>query len=102
MRNDAHFLVEGAHRRGVVYNGNEAKPKGMHTEIPGQGEEKRLHMNIRKNLPGKMRPDPDLVLGIGFPSSGTCFVPINFPGDLDSWLNLAMICLAHFAWGCGW
>lgn len=48
MRNDADFLVEGAHRRGVVYNGNEAKPKGMHTEIPGQGEEKRLHVNIKQ------------------------------------------------------
>ena len=42
MRNDAHFLVEGAHRRGVGYNGNKAKPKGRHAEIPGQGGEKRL------------------------------------------------------------
>lgn len=102
MRSDAHFLVEGAHRRGVVYNDNEAKSKGMHTEIPGQGEEKRLHVNIKKNLPGKMRPDPALVLGIDFPAPGTRLIPINLPGDLDSWLNLATICLAHFARGSGW
>lgn len=50
MRNDAHFLVEGAHRRGVGYNGNKVKPKARHAEIPRQGGEKRLHVNIKKKI----------------------------------------------------
>ena len=53
-------------------------------------------------LPGIMRPDPNLVLGIDFPDPGTCLIPINLPGDLDSWLNVATICPVHFAWGWGW
>lgn len=88
LRNDAHFLVGGTHRRGVGYSGSKVKPKARHAEIPRQGGEKRLNVNIRKkNLPGIMRPDANLILGIDFLAPGTCLIPINLPGDLDSWLN---------------